>query len=135
MEEQMLETPNLLVTDDDSAFRRVVCEGLVRRGFEVTEARDGREALELLECSQVHMALLDVHMPRLSGLDVIRHLYESPESPPCILMSAELNDEIRREAQRMRAFEVLSKPVRLQKLTEIVCEALTSVYGWQPRKR
>jgi two-component system chemotaxis response regulator CheY len=130
----MLETPNLLVTDDDSAFRRVVCEGLVRRGFQVTEARDGREALELLERSQVHMALLDVHMPRLSGLDVIRHLYESPESPPCVLMSAALNDEIRREAERMRVFDILSKPVRLQKLTEIVCEALASVYGWQPTR-
>jgi DNA-binding NarL/FixJ family response regulator len=105
----MLETPNLLVTDDDSAFRRVVCEGLVRRGFHVTEARDGREALDLL--------------------------YETPESPPCVLMSAALNDEIRREAERMRVFDILSKPVRLQKLTDIVCEALTSVYGWQPRRR
>jgi hypothetical protein len=50
-------------------------------------------------------------------------------------MSAELNDEIRREAERMRVFDILSKPVRLQKLTEIVCEALTSVYGWQPIRR
>lgn len=128
----MLEIPNLLVTDDDSAFRQVVCEGLTRRGFRVTEARDGLEAIELLGRSRVHIALLDVHMPRLSGLEVIRHLYESPESPPCVLMSADLDDEIRREAQRMRAFEVLSKPVRLQHLTQIVCAALTKAYGWHP---
>jgi two-component system chemotaxis response regulator CheY len=47
-------------------------------------------------------------------------------------MSADLDDEIRREAQRMRAFEVLSKPVRLQHLTQIVCAALTKAYGWHP---
>lgn len=128
----MLEIPNLLITDDDSAFRRVVCEGLVRRGFRVTEARDGQEAIEVLQRAQVHLALLDFHMPRLSGLEVIRHLYESPESPPCVLMSAELNDEIRLEAQRMHAFDVLRKPVRLQQLTQIVCSALTAAYGWCP---
>ena len=128
----MLETPNLLVTDDDAAFRRVVCEALTRRGFRVTEARDGQEAIDVLQRAQVHVALLDVHMPRVSGLEVIRHLYESPESPPCVLMSAELNDEIRREAQRMRAFDVLCKPVRLQQLTQIVCSALVAAYGWCP---
>ena len=128
----MLEIPNLLVTDDDSAFRRVVCEALTRRGFRVTEARDGQEAIDVLQRAQVHVALLDFHMPRVSGLDVIRHLYDSPESPPCVLMSAELNDEIRREAQRMRAYDVLSKPVRLSQLTTIVCSALAAVYGWCP---
>ena len=127
----MLVIPNLLVTDDDSAFRRAVCDGLVRRGFQVTEARDGQEAIELFSESRVHMALVDFHMPRLSGLEVIRHLHESPESPPCGLMSAELNDEIRLEAERMQAFDVVSKPVRLQHLTEIVCAALTSAYGWE----
>ncbi len=71
-------------------------------------------------------------MPRVSGLEVIRHLYESPESPPCVLMSAELDDEVRREAQRMRAYDVLSKPVRMQHLTQIVCSALMAVYGWCP---
>lgn len=128
----MLEIPNLLVTDDDSAFRRVVCEALVRRGFRVTEAGDGEEAIEALRRSRVHMALLDVHMPRMSGLDVIRHLQHSGELTPCVLMSAELDDEIRREAERMQAFQVLMKPIRLQHLAEIVCAALSSVYGWCP---
>ena len=47
-------------------------------------------------------------------------------------MSAELDDEMRREAQRMRAYDVLSKPVRMQQLTQIVCSALMAVYGWCP---
>lgn len=123
--------PNLLVTDDDSAFRHAVREGLVRRGFRVTEASNGQEAIEVISSCEVHFALIDVHMPKLSGLDVIRHLHQQPTSPPCVLMSADLDEEIRREAERMRAYHVLSKPVRLAQLTDVVCGALTDVYGWR----
>ena len=124
--------PNLLVTDDDPALRQVVSEGLTRRGFRVTEASDGQEALDLLSSCEVHFALIDVHMPRVTGLEVIRHLRRQQQHPPCVLMSGDLNDEIRREAERMRAYGVLSKPLRLPHLTDVVCGALSEVYGWRP---
>jgi two-component system chemotaxis response regulator CheY len=127
----MLVVPNLLVTDDDFAFRQAIREGFVRRGFRVTEARDGQEAIEAIERSQVHVALLDVHMPRVTGLEVIRHLRQYPNSPPCVLMTGALTDEILREAERMHAYQVLSKPIRLTRLTDIVCGALAEVYHWR----
>lgn len=133
-DDSMMDVPNLLVTDDDKAFRKVVCEGLQRRGFRVIEACDGREALDLIEHSRVHVAVVDVHMPNVTGLDVIRHLHERPSSLPCVLMSAELNDEIRQEAERMCAYDVLSKPLRLSQLTSVVSHALNDYYGWQPPK-
>jgi len=123
--------PNLLMTDDDSAFRQVVCEGLSRYGFHVTEARDGQEALDLLEQSEVHVALIDVHMPRVNGLDVVRRLSQREGSPPCVLMSAKLDEQIRREAERLQAYRTLSKPIRLRQLTDVVCGALADIYGWQ----
>ena len=128
----MLEIPNLLVTDDDVAFRQVVCEGLLRRGFHVTEAGDGEEALDVMQRDEIHVALVDLHMPRLTGMEVIRRLAESPESPPCVLMSAELDDRVRAEAKRMRAFDVLSKPVRMQHLADVIGNVLESVYDWRP---
>lgn len=128
----MLETPNLLVTDDDIAFRQVVCEGLLRRGFHVTQACDGAEALDVMQRDEIHVALVDLHMPRLTGLEVIRYLSEKPESPPCVLMSAELDDAVRAEAKRMRAFDVLSKPVRMQHLANVIGDILESVYDWHP---
>ncbi len=133
-DDSMMDVPNLLVTDDDKAFRKVVCEGLQRRGFRVIEACDGREALDLIARSRVHVAVVDVHMPNVTGLDVIRHLHERPSSLPCVLMSAELNDEIRQEAERMCAYDVLSKPLRLSQLTSVVFHALNDYYGWQPPK-
>ncbi len=59
-DDSMMDVPNLLVTDDDKAFRKVVCEGLQRRGFRVIEACDGREALDLIARSRVHVAVVDV---------------------------------------------------------------------------
>ncbi|TWU21013.1 Response regulator MprA [Novipirellula galeiformis] len=126
--------PNLLVTDDDSAFRRVVCEGLMRRGFEVSEASDGDEALHVIRSKRVHLALVDVHMPRVTGLELMRQLADTPDRPACVLMSAEMDEAIRREAESMQAYQVLSKPIRLHQLCDVVLGALTEVYGWAPNK-
>ncbi|MEM9586863.1 MAG: response regulator [Planctomycetota bacterium] len=122
--------PNLLITDDDSAFRSVLCEALSRRGFQVTQAADGQEALDLLERTTVHLALVDVHMPRVTGLQVIREVTARPDGPPCVLMSAQLDDQIRREAEQIGAFRVLSKPFRMPFLSEVVRKALSETYGW-----
>lgn len=123
--------PNLLMTDDDSAFRQVVSEGLSRCGFHVTQASDGHEALEVLQSAEVHVALIDVHMPRVNGLEVIRRLSTRENRPPCVLMTAQLDDQIRREAQKFQAYRLLSKPIRLKQLTDVVCGALADVYGWE----
>ena len=71
--------PHLLVTDDDRAFRETLRMGLVARGFEVSVAGDGQEALEIVVSSEVHLVLLDHHMPRLTGLETIRRLRQRPE--------------------------------------------------------
>src|SRR5262245_38996304 len=63
-----LVTPRLLITDDDRDFRETVAGLLSDRGFETLQAGDGEEALELVGKFEVHLLLLDMHMPRLSGL-------------------------------------------------------------------
>ncbi|WP_197171836.1 response regulator [Novipirellula aureliae] len=123
--------PNLLVIDDDTAFRSAVCEGLSRRGFEVEQARDGQEALEAIQNKRFHLALVDVHMPRVTGLELLRRLPATPDRPACVLMSAQLDDTIRREAEMMKAYRVLSKPIRLAALCEIVSSALLECYNWR----
>ena len=124
--------PNLLVTDDDAAYRGVICEALSRRGFHVTQACDGQEAIEAIARTDVHLALVDVHMPRVTGLELMRHLTSQPTAPPLVMMSAQWDDESRREAELMRAYKTLSKPIPLARLRDVVCDALREVYGWQP---
>ena len=123
--------PNLLITDDDSAFRKAICESLSRGGFQVTEASDGQEALDVLGSTRIHVVLLDVHMPRVDGLQLMRQLVQTPDSPPCVLMSAKLDEQIEREAQQMQAYKVMSKPFGLKELRAVVCGALQDIYGWR----
>ena len=126
----MMIVPNLLVTDDDGALRSLLCEALSRSGFQVLQAADGHEALEVLGRHTVHFALVDVHMPRVTGLELMRSLADLPNRPPCALMSADLTDRIVAEAKQMNVYRVLPKPIRIHQIREVVRGALKDTYGW-----
>src|SRR5437764_3417607 len=67
-------TPRLLITDDDRDFRETLAGALADRGFETLQAADGEEALKIVCRQEVHLLLLDMQMPRLSGLETIERL-------------------------------------------------------------
>ncbi len=125
-----LEIPSLLITDDDEDLRETLREGLERRGFSTLAAGDGEQALEILQSEQVHLLLLDMYMPRLSGLETIRRVKQAFADLPCILMTASLDERLAEEARRARAFRVFSKPVPLADLAGSVRLALQQTYGW-----
>ena len=129
-----LETPTLLITDDDRDFRETLRGVFEPRGYRTLLAADGQEALELLAFEPVHLALLDMHMPRLTGLETIRRIRELPLDVvlPCILISAALDAAIEEEARRQRTFSILSKPVRLRDIMGAVQQALIETYNWRP---
>jgi DNA-binding response OmpR family regulator len=64
----------ILVIDDDEQIRRLLRIALNRRGFDVVEANDGLSALRLLASTPVDLVITDVVMPRMEGLETIRHL-------------------------------------------------------------
>ena len=70
----LLTPPRLLITDDDRDFRETVADMLRDRGFETLQAADGEEALNIVCRQEVHLLLLDMQMPRLSGLETIERL-------------------------------------------------------------
>ena len=129
-----LETPSLLITDDDRDFRETLRGVFEPRGFRTLLAADGEEALDVLSRERVHLALLDMHMPRLSGLETIRRIRQLPFDVvlPCILISAALDAAIEEEARRQRAFSILAKPIRLREITGIVQQAMIETYDWRP---
>ena len=68
----LIETPSLLITDDDPGFRETLRVVFEPRGFRTLLAGDGEEALQIVHQEQVHVVLLDVHMPKLTGLETLR---------------------------------------------------------------
>ena len=122
--------PQLLITDDDRDFRDSLAEALTRRGFGLLLASDGCEALEIIRDQTVHLMLVDMHMPRLSGLETLASLRKLQIPTPCILMSAALDERIVDEAEQLSTATVLAKPFSLQTITKAIRHILFDRYGW-----
>jgi DNA-binding response OmpR family regulator len=89
--------PVVLLVDDDAAIRRSVAEGLELEGFEVVAASGGRAALAAMESVSPSVVVLDLAMPDLDGLEVLRHLREGDDDVPVCILSArdEVDDRVR----------------------------------------
>lgn len=66
--------PRVLVADDEDSIRLLLIRGLRRAGFEMSEARDGQEAIEKLDAGDFDALVLDLMMPRVDGFAVVNHL-------------------------------------------------------------
>ncbi len=127
----LVESPSLLITDDDREFRETLQVGLEPRGFKTLLAGDGEEALKIVRTQEVHLVLLDMHMPKLTGLETLRRLKQFRSILPCILLSAQLDELLIEQARLAQAFSVLAKPVTLGQLTGILRQALRRTYDWR----
>ena len=117
----------LLIADDDRGVRDVL-RAIFEPFFELVEAESGDEAVGLIERVRVDIALLDMHMPRRTGLETLRVLKQVRSTAPGILVTAEATDALRRDAAEADAFDVLSKPVRKAELVSTVAAALRFAY-------
>lgn len=112
----MEQAGRILVAEDETIIRLDLRELLERAGFEVcAEARDGAEAVELARSERPDLAVLDVKMPRLDGIDAARRILE--ERPlPIVMLTAYGQDELVARAVEAGVFGYLVKPFREQDL-------------------
>ena len=123
-------TPSLLITDDDRAFRETLDEAFRPRGYRTHLAADGVEALEIVRREPIHLLLVDMHMPRLTGLETLQAVKADRRELPCILVSAALDEEIRSQAAAADVFSILEKPVALEVVRRAVRDAFRQTYSW-----
>lgn len=126
----MIDTPSLLITDDNRGFRETLAGFCRQKGFRTWLAADGEEAIQIVRSREIHVVLLDMHMPRLTGLETLQRVRHFQSRLPCILISAGVDEQMLAEARDARVFSVLSKPVRCAQVTETVCSALRKTYNW-----
>jgi CheY-like chemotaxis protein len=120
---------NVLLAHDSEGWQDVVRRLLEPQGVQTLAARSGREALELIQSTQIHVAVLDQQMPQLGGLQVIRMMHNLKQAPPSILLANHLTDHLLHEALGMRVFSVLSKPVDLNMLLDALARVLKRRYA------
>jgi two-component system sensor histidine kinase RpfC len=106
----------VLLANDQEQWHALVRDLLAPQGVQTVSARTGREAVEILETTPVHLAVLDAQMPQLGGLQVIKivrdHLgRQSRTAPPAILLANQLTTHLLHDALAMHFFSVLAKPV------------------------
>ena len=130
---QIEEAPSLLITDDDRAFRETLQGVFEPQGFRTLLAGDGEEALSIVRNEEVHLLLLDMHMPKLTGLETLRRVKRFKSILPCILLSARMDDRLVEQARLAQAFSVLAKPVTMRQITGVVRVALERTYHWTRR--
>ena len=122
-----VEQYHLLIADDDDAFRGTLCE-IFEPFFKLIEAESGEKAVELANREEVHLALFDMHMHRLTGLEALRQLKEIHIVAPCILITADYSTELCDDAAEAHAFSVLKKPITKRELVNTVATAVESAY-------
>ena|SRR5438105_2345537 len=119
---------SILITDDDRDSRETLREIVAPEGYRTILAASGEEALEIVHDEPVHLVLLDMHMPRLTGLETIRLMHEENAVLPCILVTADA-DAVIRQALTAHVFSVIPKPVSKNVVLYTVVRALGRVYG------
>ncbi len=110
---------HVLVADDEPHIGRIIKMKLEQGPFRVTLAYDGQEALDfVMGEEQVDLVVLDVMMPRLSGLDVLRRIREQERfnALPCIILTAGGDAKHERDALELGATKFITKPFSPKKL-------------------
>jgi len=116
---------SVLLADDDCLQLDTLQEILEPQGFRTLRAGDGEEALEIVRQEIIHVALFDVHMPKLTGLETLQLLRQFNILVPVILITADSSSTLLRQAIQASASSVIPKPVS----KNVVLYTLTKVLG------
>ena len=120
---------SILITDDESGCREALRSVLDQAGYRTLIATCGEEAIEIVRIKRVHAALLDMHMPTLTGLEVIELVRQFDSLMPCILVTADATEGLMRQAFHARVYSVIPKPVSRNVVLYTVVRALERAYG------
>jgi two-component system KDP operon response regulator KdpE len=106
----------VLVVDDEPAILRFLRAGLTSQGYVVSEAENGRTALDLVRRKVADLVVLDLGLPDIDGLAVVKQLRESGETLPIIILSSRSNEGAKVEALDLGADDYVTKPFGIDEL-------------------
>lgn len=125
--------PRILLIDDDRSFLRKASRFLWLSGFEATTCSDPVRALETWRDGGFQIAVTDVSMPRMNGIEVLRALRLQDSGARVIVLTGRNEEELRRLALAEGAAVFLTKPLDLERFIEVLSEVLDPAGGGKSR--
>ena len=113
----------VLLAEDEPNLGTILEQFLTARGFSVVIVRDGNAALERLQSESFDVALLDIMMPGIDGLEVLRLVREEPFAPEIIIITGNGTVETAISALKLGAYDFLTKPYRMAEIEALVRRA------------
>jgi two-component system nitrogen regulation response regulator NtrX len=114
----------ILVVDDEQGIREVLQDVLADEGHRVITVEDGFRALEILEEGTVDLVILDVWLPNMGGIDVLKRIHDGWPEIEVVVISGHANINMAVQAVKIGAFDFLEKPLSLEKTITVVGNAL-----------
>ncbi len=114
----------ILIVDDEKLVRWALTQKCTEYGYQSVEAESGEEALRALQGESVDAVLLDVHLPDMSGIEVLEKLKQAGETRSIIMMTADPQLDDVKAALRMGAYDFVSKPINFEELGVTMQNAL-----------
>lgn len=116
----------ILTVDDSNSLRRMVAFTLKQAGHEVLQAVDGREGLKSAAEQKIDLALVDVNMPSMGGIEMVTKLRQLPDyaHTPILMLTTESSDEKKQEGRRAGATGWIVKPFSPEQLLGVVDKVL-----------
>lgn len=115
---------NILVADDDSYVQEILKDRLESLGYQVLLAGDGAQALEIVNRDELHMMFLDIEMPGLKGLQVLKEIRRREKDFPVVIITAFGTIDLAVEAMKEGAFDFIPKPFKAAHIEHVVQKAL-----------
>jgi CheY-like chemotaxis protein len=120
---------SVLIADDDPGIRESLREVLGRDGWETVVAENGHDALLMVRVRVVHVAMVDMGMPDMQGVETLRALRRASERLAMVAMTADRGRYAREDLVAAGAMDLLWKPLRIPEVRRALAEALRGLDG------
>ncbi|MFH0894535.1 MAG: sigma-54 dependent transcriptional regulator [Bacteroidota bacterium] len=114
----------ILIIDDEKSIRKTLREILEYESYEVADAENGMEGLEILKKSEFDMILCDIKMPKMDGIEVLEHILKITSDTPVVMISGHGNIDTAVDAIKKGAYDFIQKPLDLNRLLITVRNAM-----------